>query len=221
MLLSEQERAREEDPYTVFMIAGLPVTKVNVSSSRFQLDLNRVIERAIYEKPEDAWGLNVWKALPEDEKQRLHSDYGLFYDAIKSLLEDTIKNHGYFVILDVHTYNHRRDDAFTEADAEANPEINMGTFYNEQHWKGFCSAYTRFMVSQNFDARENVKFKGGAFAQWVIKNYGNKGCVLSIEFKKVFMDEWTGIANLPHLVRLQNLLSASVDFLNSEIKKYL
>lgn len=221
MLLNEQERAREEDPYTGFMIDDLPVTKIKVSSSRFQLDLNRFIEKAIYEKPEDAWGLNVWKSLPEGEKKKLHGDYDAFYDAVKQVLDETINKHGYALILDVHTYNHRRDDAFNEADSEANPEINMGTFYNTEKWKALCSDYTQFLTDQNFDARENVKFKGGAFAQWMINNYGDKICVLSVEFKKTFMDEWTGIADVSHLIRLQKLLSKSVDFLNQQVKTYL
>lgn len=221
MLLNEQERAREEDPYTAFMIADLPVTKIKVSSSRFQLDLNRFKDKAIYEKPEDAWGLSVWENLSEEEKSQLHADYDIFYDSVKQLLDATINEHGYALILDIHTYNHRRDDAFTEADAEANPEINMGTFYNTEKWKALCSDYTKFLTQQNFDARENVKFKGGAFAQWMIKNYNDKICVLSVEFKKTFMDEWTGIVNVPHLLRLQGLLSQSVEFLRDEVKKYL
>ena len=219
-LLNEQERAREEDPYTAFMIAELPITKITVSSSRFQLDLNRFKEKAIYEKPEDAWGLNVWQPLPLAEKENLHKDYDTFYKAVKNLLAETIDRHGYFLILDVHTYNHRRDDAFTIADVEGNPEINMGTFYNHPKWKELCTGYTQFLCSQNFDARENVKFKGGAFAQQIINEYGDKCCVLSVEFKKTFMDEWTGIADISHVLRLQKLLSKSVHYLESQIEKY-
>lgn len=221
MLLNEQERAKEEDPYTAFMITDLPVTKIKVSSSRFQLDLNRFIEKAIYEKPEDAWGLNVWESLPDAEKTKLRSDYDNFYDSVKHLLDETINIHGYALILDVHTYNHRRDNAFTEADIDGNPEINTGTFYNNPKWKELCSDYTQFLTSQDFDARENIKFKGGAFAQWMINNYGDKICVLSVEFKKTFMDEWTGVADVSHLLRLQNLLSKSVDFLSAEVKNHL
>lgn len=226
MLLNEQERAREEDPYTAYMIAALPLTKIKVESSRFQLDLNRVKEKAIYEKPEDAWGLNVWKKIHAAEKEKLHRDYDLFYEAVKNLLDRTIDAHGHFVILDVHTYNHRREDPFAEADSDANPEINLGTAFNKPQWKELCDNYAAFLTSQEydgqpFDARQNIKFKGGAFAQWVLKNYGDKGSVLSIEFKKTFMDEWTGIADIPHVNALANLLSKSAHFLENEVKKYL
>ncbi len=42
------------------------------------------------------------------------------------------------------------------------------------------------------DVRENVKFKGGYFGQWLFEKYGDNICPISIEFKKFFMDEWTG-----------------------------
>ncbi|MCH5717488.1 N-formylglutamate amidohydrolase [Niabella hibiscisoli] len=63
LLLDEQGRAREEDPYTGYMISELPVTTILVHGSRFQLDLNRTKEKSVYAKPEDAWGLKVWNGL--------------------------------------------------------------------------------------------------------------------------------------------------------------
>lgn len=226
MRLTEQQRSREEDPYTAYMISTVPTTTVNVKNSRFQLDLNRTKEKAIYEKPEDAWGLDVWNTLPWAEKNKLHNDYETFYKAMSNLLEETILNHGYFLVLDVHSYNHRRENAFTEADPATHPEINLGTAYNNDKWKGLCEAYKQFFGSKqinnvNIDARENIIFKGGAFAQWIIKNYGSNGCVISIEFKKTFMDEWTGVANIPHINQLQQLVTQSFNFLGAEIEKYL
>lgn len=216
--LSEHERSREEDPYTGFMIADLPVTKIKVSSSRFQTDLNRFKEKAVYEKPGDAWGLDVWRVLPDNIKEKLHRGYDTFYEAVNNLIEETIQRHGYIIILDVHTYNHRRDDPFTSAGEEENPEINVGTFYNAPDWKKLCTEYTQFLRSQQYDARENIKFKGGAFAQQIINNFGVKSCVLSVEFKKTFMDEWTGVADISHVLRLKELLLQSVNFLSTSAK---
>ena len=42
------------------------------------------------------------------------------------------------------------------------------------------------------DVRENVKFRGGRFPTWVHQTFPCTGCALAIEFKKFFMDEWTG-----------------------------
>ena len=42
------------------------------------------------------------------------------------------------------------------------------------------------------DVRENVRFRGGACAAWAHRMFPEEACVLSIEVKKFFMDEWTG-----------------------------
>ena len=44
----------------------------------------------------------------------------------------------------------------------------------------------------HLDVRENVKFRGGNFAAWIHTNFPKNACVLSVEFKKIFMNEWTG-----------------------------
>lgn len=223
LLLDEQARAREEDPYTGYMIADLPVTTVVVHTSRFQLDLNRVKEQSVYAKPEDAWGLHVWNGLPLPAIEALHIRYDAFYTEIRLLIEEALNVHGYFCILDVHSYNHRRESPSEEADSETHPEINLGTFYNKEKWLSLCNNYHDFLshskvLNPQPDVRQNIIFRGGAFAQWVTGNFGEKGAVLSIEFKKTFMDEWTGIADIPHVNNLKALLHASVSFLQTEIK---
>lgn len=223
LLLDEQARAREEDPYTGYMTAGLPVTTVVVHTSRFQLDLNRVKEKSVYAKPEDAWGLDVWNGLPFAAIEGLHTRYEAFYTEIRLLIEETVKEHGCFCILDVHSYNHRRENPFKEADSETHPEINLGTFYNKEKWLPLCNSYNSFLSGSKIldpqpDVRQNIIFKGGAFAQWVTENFGEDGAVLSIEFKKTFMDEWTGIADIPHVNNLKELLHLSVSFLQKELK---
>ena len=60
MHLQEHERFREEDPYTAYM-ADVPVSRIVVETSRFQTDLNRRREEAIYRTPDEAWGLTVWQ----------------------------------------------------------------------------------------------------------------------------------------------------------------
>ncbi len=223
LLLDEQGRAREEDPYTGYMIAGLPVTTVTVHTSRFQLDLNRVKDKSVYAKPEDAWGLNVWNELPHAAIKALHTRYDAFYTNVRLLIEEAIKEHGRFCILDVHSYNHRRESPFKEADKETHPEINLGTFYNNEKWFGLCDSYNSFLSGsvisgRQTDARQNIIFKGGAFAQWAAEQFGDYGAILSIEFKKTFMNEWTGIADIAHVNQLKELLMLSVSFLQKEIQ---
>jgi hypothetical protein len=47
-------------------------------------------------------------------------------------------------------------------------------------------------AGRRLDVRENVKFRGGYFSQWIHESFPASGCSLAIEFKKFFMDEWTG-----------------------------
>jgi hypothetical protein len=47
-------------------------------------------------------------------------------------------------------------------------------------------------LGRQLDVRENVKFFGGQLGRWTHQNFPESACVLSIEFKKFFMDEWTG-----------------------------
>src|SRR5690606_37397601 len=127
-------RFREEDPYTAYMV-DLPVSKVIVHTSRFMVDFNRLADKAIYKVPEDAWGLQVWKEqFPKFLEEGLMKYYDEFYIKIKELIEETIQKFGYFLILDVHSYNHRRESPDKTALAIDNPEINIGTAYNHDQW---------------------------------------------------------------------------------------
>lgn len=216
--LEEHERFREEDPYTDYL-ATLPVSHITVQTSRFQIDLNRKRSKAIYRTPDDAWGLQVWKTeLPDTLVAELLQQYDAFYAQLASLLDDTINRFGHFVVLDIHSYNHRRDDPDTRAAKKENPEINIGTAHNKEEWKTFGQHFVRFLrhhriMGHHADVRENVKFGGGGFSEWINQNYGKQGCVLSLEFKKVFMDEWTGRVDMRHLNDLKQMLHAAIPFL--------
>jgi N-formylglutamate amidohydrolase len=65
--LDEPTRLREEDPYTG-SIAQRFDNNVVVYRSRFEVDLNRERGEAIYQTPDDAWGLQVWQE-PLDEEE--------------------------------------------------------------------------------------------------------------------------------------------------------
>lgn len=223
MMLKEHERFREEDPYTAD-IAKLPTSRVTVYTSRFQVDLNRIPEKAIYRNPEDAWGLEVWDGLSQDMEDFIMIYYQKFYQDIKSLIEDTIQRFGCFIVLDIHSYNYKREGPHSPASQHGHPDINLGTYYNRLEWHHVFSHLRDYLASsggigERVDARENVIFKGGAFAQWIVKHYGNAGCVVSIEYKKTFMDEWTGRANLRTLNRLRRNLQGALPLLYNDINK--
>lgn len=218
MQLQEHERFREEDPYTAY-IANVPASRIAVETSRFQIDLNRRREEAVYRSPDKAWGLTVWQpALPESMVQQLLAGYDKFYREVARLIEETITLFGKFVVLDIHSYNHRRETPLATARIGGNPEVNIGTQHNHQQWKWLGRQLTRFLAHHQVDGmfadvRENVKFKGGGFSEWINRSYGEYGCVLSLEFKKTFMDEWTGRVDIGHLRQLRSMVAACIPFL--------
>ena len=197
--LGESDRLREEDPYTGAW-TGAGQTRIVGLRSRFEVDLNRPREKAVYRTPADAWGLHVWRQEPGE---RLISaslaEYDAFYRYVHGILTDASKRHGLFVVFDLHSYNHRRDGAASSpADPAVNPEVNIGTAsMNRARWAPvvdrFIADLQRFdFRGRHLDVRENVKFKGGHFPRWIHEQFPDSGCALAIEFKKFFMDEWSG-----------------------------
>ncbi|MFT5526861.1 MAG: N-formylglutamate deformylase [Pirellulaceae bacterium] len=200
MSLNSAERLREEDPHTGEWTAVAP-TRIVGTRSRFEVDLNRPREKAVYRKPEDAWGLHVWKdELPDESAARSLAEYDAFYQMLDGLYTEMEQEHGAFVVFDLHTYNHRRDGTDRPAADEAgNPQVNIGTG-TQLHRERFGPVVTQFMndlrsfdfPGGKLDVRENVKFQGGNHAKWAHMRFPESACVIAIEFKKFFMDEWTG-----------------------------
>ena len=217
--LDHAGRLREEDPFTG-ALAEVAATRIVGKNSRFEVDLNRPRDRAVYRTPDDAWGLTVWKGeVPEFVVADSLATYDAFYDAVRALLAEKIEEFGSVVVYDLHSYNHRREGPDgPAADPEQNPEVNVGTgTLDRQRWGRLVD---RFMADlragaaeagiPDLDVRENVKFEGGHFSQWVHETFGSAACVIAVEFKKTFIDEWTGEPDAAHLQRLADALDATV-----------
>jgi len=107
--LDEAARLREEDPFTGGWTAVAPLRIVG-SVSRFEVDLNRPREGAVYRTPGESWGLRVWKEpLPPTVIERSLQRHDAFYAELRRLLDEAERRHGRFVVFDIHSYNHRRD----------------------------------------------------------------------------------------------------------------
>jgi N-formylglutamate amidohydrolase len=210
--VDEATRLREEDPFTdCLAVAG---TRITVHRSRFEVDLNRPRGDAVYRTPCDAWGLQVWKRpLPPDVVERSLASYDRFYAALADRL-DRLAAEGAFVVLDIHSYNHRRDGL--SAPPAENPELNVGTgTLDRGRWHrvvdGFIDGMRAQRVAQQtLDVRENVRFRGAELVRWIHERYADTGCALALEFKKVFMDEWTGEPDDEHIAELGRALLAVV-----------
>jgi hypothetical protein len=214
LVLDDAERAHEEDPYTDYLARVVPTWLVQ-QPSRFEVDLNRPREEAVYTRPEMAWGLPIWKApLEEDMLERSLQEYDVFYAELRQLLNKLVAHFEHIVVFDLHAYNYRRTGPeHAPADPVSNPEVNVGTgtmpdrerclpvirrFIDDLHDYNF--------MGRHLDVRENIKFKGRQLAQWIHNNYPDSVCVLSIEFKKFYMDEWTGVADIEQIQAIRKAL---------------
>jgi N-formylglutamate deformylase len=198
LILPDPDRLREEDPHTDEIGALIPA-RVVVHRSRFEVDLNRRREAAVYRRPEEAWGLEILRDPPLDEALVAASldIYDAFYAELGRHL-DAVAERGRFVVFDIHSYNHRRDGAdAAEAPGAENPEVNVGTGSLDRRRFGpvvdaFIASLLRVRTSAGpLDVRENVRFRGGHLAAWTHARYPDRGIVLALEFKKTFMDEWS------------------------------
>jgi N-formylglutamate deformylase len=215
MVLDEAVRLREEDPFTDTIGSAAPA-RVVAHRSRFEVDLNRPRETAVYRRPEDCWDLQVWRTDPLDDAVVRGSleVYDRFYADLAERL-DEVAARGPFVVYDVHSYNHRRDgEGGGEADAADNPEVNLGTGTVDERFAPVVEAFRTSLSGQEvqghrLDVRENVKFEGRALAWWVHGRYPGRGVCLALEFKKTFMDEWSGVPDEAHLTQLRDALGAT------------
>jgi len=198
LAVSEADRLHEEDPHTAFWTTLAP-TRIVGLRSRFEFDLNRPREKAVYLGPEDAWGLEIWQSQPSDEiVARSLAQYDAFYQQVRVILENLVSQFGRVLVLDLHSYNHRREgpDGRT-LDPQENPEVNVGTgTMDRNRWgatvDGFIAELTQFeFLGRHLDVRENVRFSGGQFSRWIHGTFSESVCCLAVDVKKSFMDEWT------------------------------
>lgn len=227
LAISADDRLREQDPFTGMWTAMAP-TRIVGLRSRFEVDLNRHRDKAVYLSPEDAWGLNVWKPeLPRHYVERSLAAYDAFYGQVRHLLESMVVKHGRVIVFDLHSYNHRRQGPHgPQADPADNPEVNIGTgTMNRERWSPIvdrCISELRAFDyhGRHLDVRENVKFQGGNFSRWIHETFPDSVCSIAIEFKKFFMDEWTGQPDHDHLYTIGQALQHVANAITEELESF-
>jgi hypothetical protein len=226
LTLTEEARLREEDPFTGSW-TDLSSNRVIGVRSRFEVDLNRSRDLAVYITEEQAWGLNTWKEEPSRAfLERSLAEYDAFYKSMYRLLKDLEKKCGRFLVFDLHSYNHRRGGPKAPpADPAENPEVNVGTgTMLRERWAPVVDRFVKDLRSFDFlgrrlDVRENVRFVGGNFPAWVHRHFPETGCALAIEVKKFFMDEWTGKPHQKELKAVRSALRSTVPEVLDELAR--
>jgi len=213
--ISFSERLREEDAYTEFFTENCG-NRIIGKLSRFEVDFNRDREQAIYMNPEDAWGLKVRKKpLSKELQTACLEKYDCFYRQTEKYFSQLLTKHPRIFVFDIHSYNHHRKGPDADYDnPELNPEIILGTKTLPDHCQQLVKSIWNTIEKGNYfdktlDVRCNVKFSGGYFSSWVNKKFPDKAYCLSIEFKKIFMNEWTGMLNIDKITRLRKIFEAT------------
>ena len=224
MNITEAQRLRDEDPHTG-RLTVVGDAQLVVRTSRFEADMNRRRARAVYLTPDDAWGLQVWREQPgDDELEQSYALHDAFYEAMGEFFERLEKEHGAFVVLDLHSYNHMPDGPDGDpADPARNPVIIVGTGNTDgARWRTlidrFIGDLTAFETGgEPLDVRENVKFTGGDFTRWVHGRFPTSSCCLAVEFKKTFMDEWSGVLDETRFEVLLSALASTIPGVRKEL----
>ena len=196
-LRTEYQRWYEEDPCTKEMVQSHPVVVAGLDS-RFEYDLNREPEKAIYE---DAWGEKLWKApLAEEERRVSLNKHSAFYDVIDSLVGQVEKKYGKAIVFDMHSYNWKRWDRKV-------PTWNLGTAnIDNDRFGHFASAWSRKLGSMDLpngiesSSGINDTFQGNGYLLKHITENFKDTLVLATEIAKVYCDEETGTV-FPEVVR--------------------
>jgi N-formylglutamate amidohydrolase len=226
MYIDEADRLREEDPFTENW-TQIANTRVIGMRSRFEVDLNRPRGKAIYINPEDAWNLKIWNTKPSEEEIKVSlAEYDDFYNEMYAMFSDLKNQYGYFVVFDLHSYNHMRNGPDNPpADPDLNPEVNVGTgTMNRTLWASvvdaFIDKFRNFdFMGRKLDVRENVRFRGGNFPSWIHQNFPDSGCALAVEVKKIFMNEWTGEPDLEKVELITEALRSTIPEVHNALKR--
>jgi hypothetical protein len=144
---------------------------------------------------------------------------------MRGLLDSIVEQHGRFILLDVHSYNHRRDGPHAPATEPARaPDINLGTFSMPKgRWDHVMDALVDGVRRFDYPGRQlsvgiDVAFQGrGALTRFVHENYPDAGCAIALEVKKFFMDEWTGVPHRDHIASLQKMFAALLPVLQASL----
>lgn len=194
---TEYERWYEEDPCTKEMVQSQPIV-IAGCDSRFEYDLNRAPETAIYE---DAWGKQLWKnPLSEDDVKYSLSKHSKFYKVVHALVNKIEEKYGKALVFDMHSYNWKRWEREV-------PVWNLGTAnIDDNRFGELATSWSRKLGAMKLPnsiestSKINDTFQGnGYFLKYITQNFDNT-LVLATEISKVYCDELSGIL-YPEVVR--------------------
>ncbi|QNM86455.1 N-formylglutamate amidohydrolase [Polaribacter pectinis] len=204
------ERWFEEDPETKEMVKSHPIIIAGLDS-RFEYDLNRAPETAIYE---DAWGKQLWKnPLPKNQKEKSLQKHANFYRVVHALITKLEQKFGVCIVYDMHSYNWKRWTREVPTWNLGTSNVDNNRFGNEiESWRVILEK-TPFPNGIKSTSKINDTFQGnGYFLKYITQNFKNT-LVLATEIAKIYCDELTQIM-------YPEVISSVEKYLKTELKKH-
>jgi len=185
-LHTQYDRWYEEDPETKNMVISHPILLAG-RDSRFEYDLNRFPEEAVFET---AWGKQLWKEpLSEEEKARSLAKHTAFFEVTHALIEKIESKFGCCVVYDMHSYNWQRWDREVPTWNLGTSNIDNKRFGEEiESWRQSLSEIKLPHGIKSTAAINNTFFGNGYFLRYITQNFKNT-LVLATEIAKVYCDE--------------------------------
>ena len=197
LAVGERDRYREEDPFMDRFISDFPI-RICGRDSRFEYDLNRNPYMALYDSDRPEWGLKVWnQEIPEEERVQSINKHREFHELLEMVSMYLLKQNGHALLFDLHAYCYQRANRQRWHEDER-PEINIGTgAVNRKIFEPAIRCFKnniRQTEIQGHSVRisENEIFFGGYLSRHLSRIYHDRLLVLALEYKKIFMNEWTG-----------------------------
>ena len=209
-LHTEYDRWFEEDPATKEMIRSHPIVIAGMDS-RFEYDLNRSPETAIYT---DAWGKQLWKhPLSKEMEEKSLEKHTNFYKIVDALISKLEEKFGICIVYDMHSYNWKRWDREV-------PTWNLGTANIDNNRFGKTIESWRDVLGNmslpngiSSTSKINDTFQGnGYFLKFITQRFNNT-LVLATEIAKVYCDELNQIM-------FPEVIQAVEKYLQTALKKH-
>ena len=185
-LHSQYERWYEEDPETRNMVISHPIL-IAGRDSRFEYDLNRIPEEAVFET---AWGKKLWKEpLSENEKEKSLAKHTAFFKVTHALIDKIESKFGCCIVYDMHSYNWQRWDREVPTWNLGTSNVDNDRFGEEiESWRQSLSEIKLPHGIKSSADINNTFFGNGYFLKYITKNFKNT-LVLATEIAKVYCDE--------------------------------
>jgi N-formylglutamate amidohydrolase len=209
MAITEEERLYEEDAGVDQFIQDFPIQMIGLDS-RYEYDVNRNLDCAVYLKPFQCWGKRVWITPPtKEELQISHQKWEEFHEMLQFLVGEISNSHGKTFVLDMHSYNYQRPNPTRKP--ELFPDFNLAVSpQDHSKHRNALDALTQELKKIELQngtptVKENDIFKkDGAVATKLEELYPH--CLITpVEIKKVYMNEKTGELNKNMINQLRKM----------------